>query len=260
VCTLILGNGILGSGTVIVAANRDESPARRSEPPRILNQAPRVAGGRDAMAGGTWLAVRERRAVVALLNRRDPLRRNGAPPAPDLRSRGLLVLDVALASDENDSMLRAAGERALASIRSARYAPFSLVFASPEGAWMIAHDGSGAPAVESIGAGWHVVTHAELDDAEEPRTLRLLSGFRGWSPATLAEAEEGLHQRLALHGSGSEPAVCIHDGPMVTVSSSLVVLTRSAAYYRHLEGRPCEHPYTDQSDMLSGDLDVARVE
>src|SRR3989442_6104928 len=90
-CTLILGRDVLGPGSLLVGANRDEDPARPAEPPGRLSEAPLVVGGRDLRSGGTWLAIRDGRAVVALLNRRGV-----GPSALDVvRSRGLLALDVA---------------------------------------------------------------------------------------------------------------------------------------------------------------------
>ena len=92
-CTLIVGVSVMGPRSLLVAANRDEDPRRPSDPPLVLGERPRVVGGRDARAGGTWLAVRDGNAVVAMLNRCW----NGDPPAPDprRRSRGLLAVDVA---------------------------------------------------------------------------------------------------------------------------------------------------------------------
>src|ERR1700758_1794480 len=91
-CTLILARDVLGPRTILLGANRDERAARPSIPPGVLVDAPRVVGGRDQVGGGTWVALREGRAAVALLNRRDP----AAQEAPaDRRSRGLLPLDVA---------------------------------------------------------------------------------------------------------------------------------------------------------------------
>src|SRR5207249_2637761 len=109
---------------------------------------------------GTWLAVREGRAVVALLNRRD--RSDGLGPPPGRRSRGALVLDVAgvaegtVAPGEAGAGLdpggrggsheasepvlaatapglpREALRHALAAVHAADYGPFTLLFASPE--------------------------------------------------------------------------------------------------------------------------------
>ena len=261
-CTLIIGREILGPRTVVIAANRDEDPGRPSDPPRVLIERPRVVGGRDRRAGGTWLAIRERLAAVALLNRRDDTGRD-AGPTPERRSRGLLTLEVAAAEDDprtprvgSPSDLSGA---ALASARRAlaetRYAPFSLVFVAPEACWALLHYPGCQPRVVDISPGWHALTHADLDDLEEPRTAWLLADLAGWRPPTLEEAERGLIERLAEHEAGGNPraAVCIHDGRMVTVSSSLLFLAPDRASYRHAEGRPCEQPFLDCSALLSGE-------
>ena len=57
---------------------------------------------------------------------------------------------------------------------------------------------------------------------------------------------------LAEHGEDAERAVCIHTGRMVTVSSSLVWLAQGEARYLHAEGRPCEQPFADRTDLLAG--------
>src|SRR5947208_3263655 len=114
-----------------------------------LKLEPRVVGGRDRLAGGTWLAIRERRAAVAMLNRRD----DPPPPVgdnPQRRSRGLLTLEVAsviakTGSDDGGLLARAGLERARQSLSDAPYAPFSLAFLSPDACWVLAHAGNGEP-------------------------------------------------------------------------------------------------------------------
>src|SRR5262245_22378254 len=110
-CTMIVGRDVVAPGSVLVAANRDEDPTRPADPPAVLIEAPRVVGGRDRRAGGTWLAVREARAVVAILNRRD---RSGepAPASPGRRSRGLLAFDVAGVDQDEPARPETAGDRA----------------------------------------------------------------------------------------------------------------------------------------------------
>ena len=71
-CTLIVGRSVIDQHSTLLAANRDENPGRPSAPPEVLCERPRVVGGRDLVARGTWLAVREGPAVVALLNRYEP--------------------------------------------------------------------------------------------------------------------------------------------------------------------------------------------
>src|SRR5262245_49735618 len=133
-CTLIIGRDVIGPATTVLAANRDENPARPSEGPQLLLETPRVAGGRDRRAGGTWLAVRAD-AVVAMLNRRP-----GPGPPAATRSRGLLALDVA-ATPSTSSLAESARQVALHAVRAVSYAPFSLVFTTHEAAWVLGWDG-----------------------------------------------------------------------------------------------------------------------
>src|SRR5262245_57963024 len=178
-CTLLIGRDVTGPGELIVAANRDEDPSRPTDPPRVLVESPRIVGGRDRQAGGTWLALRTPRAgepaaAIMLLNR--PAFRGAAPPR---RSRGLLVLDVAAAADP----LRAA-RRAQA---SGDFGPCTLAFASPAACWWLAFPGDAARFGE-IPAGWHAITHAELDDDREPRTAWLVPRLRALGTPTAEQA------------------------------------------------------------------------
>jgi hypothetical protein len=276
VCTLILARDVLGPGSVLLAANRDEDPARPSDPPGVLARDPLLIGGRDRRAGGTWLAIRERRAAIALLNRRD-VSGEPAPPAPDRRSRGALVLDVAGVDEDYPARLDPAGERrealerlralsgpglphaaicrAAAALWEAPFAPCTLVFAAPESCWLMVLDGDASPHFVSVPGGWHVLTHADLDDPREPRTARLLRELEGWKPRSIEKAEQRLGDLLRSHGdpAAGVPPVCLHGGRMVTVSASSVWLAPGEARYRHAEGRPCEHPLVDHSQLLRTD-------
>ena len=278
-CTLILGRDVLAPGTILLAANRDEDPSRPSDLPMVLRESPRLVGGRDRRAGGTWLAVREGRAVVALLNRPD---RSGGPapsapagPSPQARrSRGALVLDVAGVAEDHPARLDPDGERlealarlrdvigpglphaafcrAFAAVRESTYAPCTLLFAAPEGCWLMAIKADAAPRFEPVHGGWHVITHAELDDPREPRTARLARELAGFAPGSLEQAEQRLGDLLRSHGdvTAGIPPVCLHVGRMVTVSASSVWLAAGVARYQHAEGRPCEHPFVDHSHLL----------
>jgi Transport and Golgi organisation 2 len=237
-------------GSVIIAANRDEDPARPSAPPLVLREKPRVVGGRDLLKGGAWLALRGRSAAVAMLNRREEPNAEG----PGRRSRGLLALEVAAAGDGTpEAALRFAREAA----QSGEFAPFSLLFASPEGCWLLAHRGAGAREAVRVAPGWHAITHADLDDASEPRTRWILSRLAAFAPGSLAEAERFLLDLLRAHGdaapAGGAPAppVCLHAGRMRTVSSSIVFLSDDAARYVHIEGRPCTGTAVDFSHLLA---------
>jgi uncharacterized protein with NRDE domain len=248
-CTLLLGFGIPGPGSIVLAANRDEDPGRASARPGVLLDRPRVVGGRDLLKGGTWLAIREGRALVAVLNRRGTPE-DEADAAMPRRSRGLLALDVAAAGEGDAAPALAA---ALDAVRGGSYAPFSMLFASPEGCWLLAHDGVDSTEARRVTPGWHAITHADLDDPDEPRTAWLARKLSGLAPATPEEAERGLLRLLGEHGDRARvPAVCIHEGRMVTVSSSFVCLGPHGPRYRHLEGRPCRTAAADCTPLLRG--------
>jgi len=272
-CTLIVGHGIPTPDTVLVAANRDERPERPSQGPGVLSESPRVVGGRDAVAGGTWLAIRDGRAVVALLNRR------GGTPSESRRSRGLLAIDVASTPADYALSMDPSGERrellsriqevgggglggaalcrAFAALWEAEYAPFSLLWISPESAWLLALDDRGAPRCQPIPNGWHVITHTDLDDESEPRTARLLHDLASFRPLSIEKGLQKLGDLMRSHGAERGiadprpvPPVCLHDGVMRTVSSTLVAIGPERTRYLHADGRPCEARYADHSRLL----------
>jgi hypothetical protein len=243
-CTLILGLGTLGPGSLLLGANRDESPQRPSAEPAVLHEAPRVVGGRDLVSGGTWLAIREARFVTALLNRRH-VAGDARDPAT-LRSRGLLCLDAAAAGDL---------EGALQLLERHSYAPCTLVGVGVDGeAWAL-EAGAGEPRVHAISRGWHVITHRDLDDPGEPRTKWILEAIRPKLPHSTEEAFELLAGYLRSHGEGGNPPVCLHREVFPTVSSSLVALSpeRGGAQYLHAPGPPCTTEYRDHTPLLVTD-------
>jgi uncharacterized protein with NRDE domain len=256
VCTLIAGIDPVGRGSMVMAANRDEDPLRPSRTPVVLWEHPRVVGGRDDMAGGTWLAVREREAVVAILNRRP--RPAAATPAPT-RSRGLLALDLArLEPSGTLDLAEQAFERLRAWLTDAAYAPFSLAWLSSSRSWVASHEPGAETVRRALEPGWHVLTHEDLDDVSEPRTRRLRALLEGFAPRSRTEAEERLLELLALHEQpepserGEQPPVCLHSGTMVTVSSAIVSFVADRPSYRHVEGRPCTGWPRDYSSLLFG--------
>jgi uncharacterized protein with NRDE domain len=251
---LIVGVDILGSGTLVAGANRDEDPSRPSLPPGVLNETPRVVGGRDAVAGGTWLAVRDAVAAIAILNRRP--RPDASQAREPTRSRGRLALDVACVEATSPGSLGDAAYAALEErVRTHVYAPFALAWLSSDAAWVAWQDAGTPLARRALDPGWHVLTHADLDDDAEPRTRFLRTLTRRLAPASPAEAETGLHALLGIHGEpgGDErvsPPVCLHSGRMVTVSSAILTFAPGHASYRHSEGRPCTERMIDYSALL----------
>jgi hypothetical protein len=287
VCTLIAGIEVLGPRTLVLGANRDESPERASDGPGVLRERPRVVGGRDRVAGGTWLAIREARAITALMNRRPTPGLAPAPtPAPARaqapgstppRSRGLLCLDAAASGPGRDAPATidpGTGERhparlhaALALIAREAYAACTLVgLDRDEPSWAVLAEAGMETRVRPLASGWHVLTHADVDDPDEPRTAWLLDRLRGFEPRDPDEALEGIAALLRTHADPARgvPGVCLHRERFPTVSSSLVALGvalgvapgvapggAGAPRYRHAAGPPCATPYDDVSGLLA---------
>lgn len=265
-CTLIAGIGTLGPGTLVVGANRDESPGRPASSPGLLRERPLVVGGRDLVAGGTWLAIREGRFVVALLNRRPVPGGPGSPDDPNdpssYRSRGLLCLDTAAAPPFSDAPHRldpGTGDRhperrdaALALFARDAYAHCTLVGLEAGGeAWAI-HAGHGKPPETTmLEPGWHVVTHADPDDSKEPRTVWLRERLSEVKAAGVEETLEAVAALLRVHEEDGVPGVCLHRDRFPTVSSTILALgDLEMPRYLHAAGPPCVTPYADVSSLL----------
>ena len=245
-CTLILGLGILGPGSLLLGANRDESPDRPTEEPGILVASPRVVGGRDLLSGGTWLAIREGTFATALMNRR-PVPGDTRDPKT-FRSRGLLCLDVAAQGGTPDASHL---DIALRLVDRDAYAPCTLVGVGLDGeAWAL-QTGIGPPRIQPIARGWHVITHQDLDDAGEPRTRWIYEDIREKRPATVDQAVELMSEHLRSHGKGGAPEVCLHRDTFPTVSSSLIALGEGGPRYLHAQGSPCMNAYRDETSLLS---------
>jgi hypothetical protein len=260
VCTLIAGLHVVGPRTLLLGANRDESPERPAAGPAPLLDQPRVVGGRDLRSGGTWLAVRNGSFVAALMNRR-PLPHDARDPA-SLRSRGLLCLDLASAVfpvGAPDAVDPGTGERHSARLDAALrllnrdpYAPCTLVGIGADGdAWAI-HAGHGrAPETTAIGPGWHVITHTEVDDPDEPRTRFLVDRLAAERPRDIADATALLERLLRIHEGNGRPGVCLHRDRFPTVSSTILALGAvGRPIYRHAAGPPCVTAYEDVSGLL----------
>jgi len=264
-CTLIAGIDVLGPGTLVLGANRDEAPERASAGPSILHDRPRVVGGRDLVAGGTWLAVREGRAVTALMNRRSRPDPQVALPTGGLRSRGLLCLEAAIAGPPRDAphtIDPGTGERyparleaALALIQRGAYAACTLVGLDvEEPSWALFVESGRATEKQALGEGWHVVTHADVDDPNEPRAAWILRQIVRFAPRDAGEALDQVADLLRVHSEPDAgiPGVCLHRERFPTVSSTLLALGNvGSPIYRHAAGPPCTVPYLDMSGLLA---------
>jgi uncharacterized protein with NRDE domain len=207
----------------------------RAEPPRAV-------GGRDLVAGGTWLGVTEDGLVVGLLNRRTT-----TPIDATRRSRGLLCLDLLACRTARD----AAG--LVARVGSGRYNPFNLLLADPHEVWVAVQGPEGAPHVEPLAGGLHVLTNLDVDD---PTCPRIATSHRRFAEVGSRFAEGGdvddlvggLRDVLADHATALDPrgpgALCVHAGRYGTRSSSVIVVGAdgAGARYFHADGPPCQTP------------------
>jgi len=262
VCTLIVGLGILGPGTLLLGANRDESPGRPSAGPARLRDRPPIVGGRDLVAGGTWLAVREARFVTALLNRR-PATGTPLPDPASLRSRGLLCLEAAALGPPFDAPAAldpataepypARRDAALRLAARGSYAPCTLVGLEADGpSWTVSLAPGREPTAGALQPGWHVVTHEDPDDEREPRTNMLLRRLRDAAPRDVEGGFRLLRGLLRGHDEDGVPAVCLHRDRFPTVSSTLLALGGGLGpRYEHAEGPPCTAPYAAHDALLA---------
>jgi hypothetical protein len=100
--------------------------------------------------------------------------------------------------------------------------------------------------------GWHVITHAEMDDPGEPRARALLERLRGEAPCGVDEGLELIRDLLRDHGEDGSPPVCLHRERFPTVSSTLLALGRGLVpRYEHASGPPCVTPYEDFARLLA---------
>ncbi len=121
-CTLAIYFKVFPGYPVVVAANRDEYLAREALPPTTLSDEPHIVGGKDLRASGTWLGINEHGLAAGLLNRRRADNGND----PNLRSRGLLCLDVLRYATAAEAV------RFVERQRGTDYNPFNLLIASRE--------------------------------------------------------------------------------------------------------------------------------
>jgi hypothetical protein len=257
-CTLTFLPGLPGGG-YLLATNRDESPQRGPAwAPMVQQQGRRqLIAPRDSDKGGTWVGVDDRGMLLSVLNG------DGPPPqaAPvDPISRGLLVTE--LLEDPRFSRVRDEIERRRRSA-GMNYRPFKLVAVSPGPA-------TGGRPAHILRAEWtgSVLSFEELSGPRcavsstyetEAVTLSRRAAFERFQQeqyvllraatkrdATDATVEE-LADRLAdFHAShriespeGDAYTVCMHRADARTVSSTVVLVTRTHVCMRYTAGWPC---------------------
>ena len=252
-CTLAIYFQSFRDYPVVIAANRDEYLARPAMPPTVLSDHPRIIGGKDLRASGTWLGINEFGMVAGLLNRRN----GDAENDPNLRSRGLLCLDVL------KHRTAAAAAKFVATQGAADYNPFNLLIATRD-ATFVTYNRFGKIELVALTPGFHLLTNIDVNDFECPRISRSHSRFAelGCSEEFAQDplgnrAELGLlladHSMQLDPRSGRPNSLCMHLGDYGTRSSSLIFMGRETNQVEHFfaPGAPCTTSYAPAITPLS---------
>jgi len=243
-CTIALLLGVVDQ-PLVIAANRDELYARATGVPRVL--APHVVGGIDLKSGGTWLALHTRGSFAAVTNQRVL-----APPLQGVRSRGLVVIELAQA-DDADAYVAALDPRA--------YASMNLAWGDANGASIayLRHD-TGTKEIVKLPRGIHVLTNDRIGSPEFPRA-RTIEAAIAAAPRDWEHLAPALEQILGDHGEHAVPhppplpaltATCIHTPTYGTRSATIAALVPGrVAHYLHADGPPCTTPFADLGALLA---------
>lgn len=239
-CFLALLYKTVPDYSVVVAANRDESPERPGTPPQQI--APGILAGVDPRAGGTWLGVTDRGLVAGVTNFVP-----AAAPAPGARSRGLLCLDAlhAARADQVPKLIRAALSRDA-------YDEFNLLAADRRGAQVTTY-AAGQLDVRQLDGGIHIIANGRPDDPDDPKVARgrMLIG----EPTDIEQAMQNLPG--VLRDDGIDPdrldAICVQGDTYATLCSTIIAIhDRDPRQNRYLfaDGNPRDREFSDLSGLL----------
>jgi len=247
VCVLVILHRSVPNYPVVVAGNREEMYVRQGEEPQLLDDAPRIWGGRDPKAGGTWLALNEYGLVVGLTNRREHPYAVG-----EVRSRGLLVLDIARSTSAAE-----AAERCIQHLDQQAYNGFNILCADRKEVWRIQHSGHSTMHQRLMGP-LHVVANGEVDDRSEPRIERAWQTLEPVAELGLEKVAPAIQRMLAQRGAGPDDptAMCLYGEQSGTLSSTIFAVADSIEDTRcwHAQGPPADTPYKDYSRLFRGDF------
>lgn len=220
----------VGSDGIELFSNRDERRTRlREGAPREYEQHGALfLAPRDGEAGGTWITANEFGVALCLLNN---YQARIAPPADQVRSRGLLVLDLADCSSLDEVSMRSAAPEL------ARYQGFRLLAIEPDSApRLIEWDGALRRELDAPNAPL-VSSSVDHVGAERVRT----DLYR--SLATTGAARDAHLAYHANHAEGPGPlSVCMHRPDAETRSLTHVVISPHEVSMRHGLGAPCSTP------------------
>lgn len=246
-CALILLHRLVRDFPVLLAANRDEWYDRPAGPPGLIpgsDRTPAHVAPRDLRAGGTWIGTNASGLTVCITNRREELNEVNDPDRP---SRGTLVQEAL-----GQHTATAARHHLRAFLADRPFAPFNLLFADREDAYLTRHASPGESArTVRLDPGPHIITN--LHDLGEIEILEVDLIASTAAESALVEVVGALAEVLKSREAVTETgfSLCKDDGRRGTVSSTLIA--RGAAgtgMYLHADGPPDRSPYVDYSQLL----------
>lgn len=255
-CLLVVLSRTDSAVPLVVAANRDERLDRPAVPATVLRASdPRVLGGRDLLAGGTWLTVNEHGVVAGLTNRPSP---NGRDETK--RSRGELPLALAEHADATSAV-----EDFVGRFRAEDYNAAWLLVGDREALYYVELGESGAPSVEPLAPGLHVLANGPLA-ASSPKTdhvrehlARLLDGYRAPDTATMRAVLSDHSVPVALSTREADPkrppalgAACVHTPEFGTRSAAIVRVPAAGPPGMEVaDGPSCQAPFVSVDQLWS---------
>lgn len=260
-CTLIVLRNVVPGQALVVASNRDEFLSRPSAPPSLMcARETRFVAPQDLEAGGTWMGLNEAGVFVGLTNRRDPTPPGPARPSDGVRaesdspgtprSRGLLVRDLL-------GLPSAASAASAAREVGSSYAPFHLVCADLQSAYLMTHASGRGVALERLAPGAHVICNRDADDPSSRKVETLRERLARVSlDQPLRSVVGALGVLLAEHADpqagapGGSEGACVHLDGYGTRSSTILAISESRWHWWHAEGAPCQAKYQNQSRLL----------
>jgi len=227
-CTLIVFRNVDPRFPLVIAANRDERPARPTRNPAEL------AGGIyapiDLVRGGSWIGVNDRGLTASLTNRFLAPRRHGR------RSRGLLVTEALAASSTAEAVA------AILLQPNGAYNGFQLFLDDGRDAALVWSNGGGYFA-ERLDQGIWVFT-GDDDRPGSSERAEVVGNWMGIGGPRL-DNWNWLRLLLSFHGQGPEDGTCVH-GPGVSMESVFSMIIRRPAGTNAWQiawraGRPCQN-------------------
>lgn len=226
-CTLVIfrGSPSRRMSPLVIAANRDENPARVAAQPSFIS--PDTFAPIDLKRGGTWIGVNRHGITVAITNRDPSSAHKGC------RSRGLLVTDCLNATSHAEAL------ETIMRVNPVDYNGFHIVIADASRATLVINDGKRITRGD-IGLGMHVITSFGAVPGHSERDLLIRD--RAYHDHDQEDAD--LDQLLSFHGPGPEDGTCAH-GEGVTMESVFSMTVRLPPTggdwrIRWRNGRPCE--------------------